>query len=141
MVLLRMVSLVKDQQVDLIHPNKCVEQALVQYLCRADNSHVLLEVVLPRLLAPEVCAHGTVEVSHALIQVVAQDSRLLENQRDAVHLLQGQHVLPPLEVTVLTRKKAMRFGIPCARSLSSLCKTYLSNNTAIKVLPEPVYPS
>lgn len=67
MVLLRMMSLVKYQQVNLVHSNESIEQALVQYLRSANNDHVLLKVILPRLLVPQVRTHGAVEMSHALI--------------------------------------------------------------------------
>jgi hypothetical protein len=50
MVLFGMVGFVKYKQVDLVHPDKGVDQALVKDLRCADDDHVIDEMLLPGFL-------------------------------------------------------------------------------------------
>lgn len=71
MILLGMVSLVEYQEVDVFHFQVGVEQTLIQDLRRAHYNHVLLEVLVPGLLGPQVGSHGAKELGNILIQIVA----------------------------------------------------------------------
>lgn len=66
-----MMGLVKYQEVDLAHPDKSIEQGLVEDFRRAHNDHVLSELISPGHLVPEIRAHGAKNVCHVLIKVVS----------------------------------------------------------------------
>lgn len=70
--LLRVVGLVEDQKIDLIHLDKSIVKAMAEDLCCAYYYHVLFELFIPDRLIPEVCSHGPEEIGHILIYVVAQ---------------------------------------------------------------------
>ena len=67
MLELGMVRLVKNQEVYLVHGDKRVGKALMQYLCRADDDLVLLEMVEPDVFGPEVGSHGTAESCNFMV--------------------------------------------------------------------------
>lgn len=90
MILLGVMGLVENKQIDLIHSHVRIEQALIQYLCRAHYHHVRFEMLIPGLLAPQVCSHGTEELCDILVEIVAQNSPLLVYEGDAVHLDDSQ---------------------------------------------------
>ena len=70
MLLFSMVSLIKDQQVDLVNLNKGMKQALMKYFCRTDNNHISFEVAFPGLLIPEICLHCTTKFVYLLRYIV-----------------------------------------------------------------------
>lgn len=121
MILLGMMGLVENKQIDLIHSHIRIEQALVQYLCCAHYHHVRFEVLIPGLLAPQICSHGTEELRDILVEIVAQDSPLLVYEGDAIYLDGSQ--LPLFfflcHYTLHTRKNDIRCGFPFARSFNS----------------------
>lgn len=83
---LGMMSLIEDQQVNLVNPDIGVQQTLVQDLRGTDYHHILAKMFVPSLLVPQVCSHRPKEMSHILVQIVAQNSRLLVYEGDAIHL-------------------------------------------------------
>lgn len=86
MVFLRMMRLIENKEIDLVHPHIRIEEALVQYICRAYYNHVLIEVFGPCLFAPQIWSHGTKYLSNVLIDVVAQNSCLLKYKCDTIDL-------------------------------------------------------
>lgn len=136
MVLLGVMRLVENQEVDLAHLHKRIEESLVQNLCCAHDDHVLAELISPNLLIPEIRSHGTEDVCHVLIQIVTQDSRLLENKSNTVNLVlvSRGHIKRQYQNT---KKNDTRGAFPFARPISSHCSMYLRRSTAIKVFPEP----
>lgn len=66
-ILFGMVGFIKDKQVDLLHSDMTVHQAMIQDISRTDDHHVILEMLCPSLLAPKVDPHCTEEVSNFLV--------------------------------------------------------------------------
>lgn len=87
MTFLGMMSLVENEQVDLLHLDERMHEALSEDLGGADNDHVLIEMLCPYLLRPEVAAHGTTEALHFLVEVSFEYGELLKNQSHGVDLL------------------------------------------------------
>jgi hypothetical protein len=50
MILLSIVCLIEYEQVNLLHSNEGVDQALVKNFCGADNNHVVIQVLVPCFL-------------------------------------------------------------------------------------------
>ena len=119
MILFDVMGLVENQQIDLIHPHVRIEQALIQYLRRAHYHHVRFEVLIPGLLAPQICSHGTEELCNILVEIVAQNSPLLVYEGDAVYLDGSQLPLFCAIILLHTRKNDIRCGFPFARSFNS----------------------
>ena len=61
MALLCVMDFVKDEQIDLIHANETMGQAMMQDIGSANHNHVFHKHFLPRAGRPEVTAHGTTE--------------------------------------------------------------------------------
>lgn len=93
------MCLVEDQQINLIHPHIRIQKALVKNFCRAYNHYVCVEVLVPGLLAPQVCSHGTEELSNILVDVVAQHSTLLVYECYAVDLDDFSYPRPHIMVS------------------------------------------
>ena len=89
MVLFRMVSLVKNEQVDFIHGDESLHQTLTQDFCCAHDDHVVREVLSPGFSRPHVNAHFSAVPLDFLIQVSLKDSELLENQSDTIDLCEN----------------------------------------------------
>jgi len=79
MLELGMVRFVKNQEIDLIHRDERVCEALVKYLCSTNDDLVLLEVVCPDILSPQVGSHGATESRDFMVQIAFQDCELLED--------------------------------------------------------------
>lgn len=52
MLLFRVVSLVKDQEIDLAHFNERAQESIVQYFSSANYHHVALQMFIPGWLIP-----------------------------------------------------------------------------------------
>ena len=52
MILLSMMRLIEDEQIDLINAYERMLEAIVENLSSADDSHILLEVMIPDRLLP-----------------------------------------------------------------------------------------
>jgi len=79
------VSFVKNQKIDLIHRDERVVKTLTKNFSSADNDHVFREVLLPKLLAPQITAHISTEHVHWLIEVRFEDSMLLKDQLNGIN--------------------------------------------------------
>jgi hypothetical protein len=86
-ILLRVVSFIEDQNIDLAHLNEAIEQALIEDLSCADDYHVFGKVIVPDLLVPEVWSHRTENVCHILVEIILQHRRLLKYKSYAVSLV------------------------------------------------------
>lgn len=137
MILFGVMCFIENQQVYLIHPHIRVKETLVQDLRRAYYHHVGVEMVVPGLLAPQVCSHGTEKLPDILVDIVAQNGSLLVNERNAIHLLTLSYPRFLWHAYLLTRKNEIRGGFPWARSFSSFSITCFNRSTAINVFPDP----
>ena len=57
MILLRVVCLVEDKKVYLIHGDEGMHQTLIQDLCCAYNDHIVGEILSPFFFGPQITAH------------------------------------------------------------------------------------
>lgn len=80
------MSFIKNQEVYLPYLDKAIEETLVKNFSCANNDHVILELSIPGLPVPEVNSHATIKMGYILINIVAQHSSLLKDERDAVNL-------------------------------------------------------
>ena len=108
MLKLGVVRFVKDQEVDLIHSDETVSKALVEHLRRTDDDLVLLEMICPDVLVPEVCLHGATEPCDFVVQVTFQNGELLKDQIDRWDLNAKSDHQPISRCGLPTRKKATR---------------------------------
>lgn len=80
------MSFVEDEEIDLIHGDERVHQALIENFCRTNNDHVLVEDFPPSLFRPKVAAHFSAKSFNLLIQIALEHRKLLEDQCHTVHL-------------------------------------------------------
>lgn len=64
-----------------------MHEAIIQDLYRADNYHVLLEVLLPLLLFPKIATHLPTKALDLLVEIAFKDGKLLEHQSHTVYLI------------------------------------------------------
>ncbi len=86
MIPLGVMSFVEDEHVDLVDRDERVHETLIENIGRADDDHVLAEISVPYILAPQIASHVTTETFDLLVQVTLEHGILLEYQRDAVDL-------------------------------------------------------
>lgn len=86
MILLGMMRFIEYEEIDLVNSNKSMKEALVEHLGSTHNNHVLGEVLTPRVLFPEICAHGSTKAINVLIYVILQKITLLVHQGHAMSL-------------------------------------------------------
>ena len=89
-ILLGVMSFIKDEQIDVFHFDESMHQALVQNVRGTDNRHVCREVLLPDFFTPKFAAHLSAEAIDLLIEIAFKNSILLEDQRHAVDLIVGK---------------------------------------------------
>lgn len=120
MILLCMVGFVKDKEVDLVHADKGTHETLMENFRRAENYHILLELLLPDFFGPMIGTHLATKTLDRLIQVDFQEFVLLKYQRYRIHLQRGlgQHT-NRMRRCDGTRKNAIRCCLPAERSSSS----------------------
>lgn len=78
MVLLRVVSLVENQQIDLPHSNEAVHEAREEHISSTYYDLVFGEMLLPYLASPKVGVHGAAEPIDLVVDVAFQYGELLE---------------------------------------------------------------
>lgn len=61
MIFLRMMRFVEYEKINLIDRNERVHEALVQYLCSANNDHVVSKDLVPRRFLPKIASHFTTQ--------------------------------------------------------------------------------
>lgn len=81
-----MVRLVEDEEIDLIHRNEGMHQALIEDLGCTDNDHIFCEHFPPSPLCPKIAAHLTTEALDLLVEITFKYSKLLEDEGHAIHL-------------------------------------------------------
>ena len=62
-----MVRFVEDQEIDLVDGDKSMHETLIQNLCRADDDHILLEMLLPNAFMPKIATHVSTEAFDLLV--------------------------------------------------------------------------
>ena len=83
------MSLVEDQEIDLVDRDERAHEAVVEDVCGADDGLVLGQVLLPDLLVPEVATQVSPESVDGLIEIALQHGILLEDESDAVDEKEG----------------------------------------------------
>lgn len=86
MILLCMVGFVKDKEVDLVHADEGTHETLMENFRRAENYHILLELLLPDFFSPMIGTHLATKTLDRLIQVDFQEFVLLKHQGNGIHL-------------------------------------------------------
>ena len=85
MILFGVVCFIKDQQVDLVHSDVGMGEALVEDLGGADNGHILVKGLLPKGLAErDILDHVPAEFLNGIVQVAGQHGMLLEHESNLV---------------------------------------------------------
>jgi len=74
-----MVSFIEYQQVDLIHLNERMHEALKEDFCGAHEHHVFCEMLFPHRLRPQIGTHCTAEALNLLVEVTFENRELLEH--------------------------------------------------------------
>jgi hypothetical protein len=85
-VLLCVVGFIKDQEVDFLYLHESIKKAFMKNVGCANYDHVFIKLIFPRLLVPVVYPHIAVEMTDILVNIVSQNSSLLENKCHAVNL-------------------------------------------------------
>lgn len=86
MLFLSMVRLIEYQEVDVTHAEKRVQKALMQNVRGTHDDHIFPEVLIPYIVIPKVYHHTAKQRYDGLIEVVLQDSKLLENKCHTIDL-------------------------------------------------------
>lgn len=66
-ILLRMVRLVKNQEIDLINGDESMHETLIQDFGRADDDQILLEMLFPDPSMPKIATHVSTEAFDLLV--------------------------------------------------------------------------
>jgi len=74
-----MMCFVEYKEIDLVDGDERMQETVVQYLCSENNGHVVVEMLVPDRLGPQVTVHLSTETINLVVQITLQDSKLLEH--------------------------------------------------------------
>ena len=104
MLLLRMVSLIEYEEIDLLHLNEAAVETVEEELGCADENHAFAESLVPESLCPHDAGHFSMELVNRVLQVGFQDAVLLEAEgnlfdEEECHLF-GLSLSTPLKLLI-----------------------------------------
>ena len=93
MILLRVVGLVKDEQIYLPHRNERVSKAVSQDLRCANDYHVLCDCFLPCSSIPRIATQISPKATDLLVKIAIQYGILLKDECNGIDLESSKKII------------------------------------------------